>query len=108
MSSKCNLDLYLGSADFVPLCTFPMQICPPINLPMRIEFSIMSDAFGGSYIKDFPGGSEGKASVYNARDLGSIPGLGRFPEKGNDNPLQYTCLENPMDWSLAGTITRAQ
>ena len=46
---------------------------------------------------DFPGGSDGKASVYNVRDLGSIPGLGRFPGEGNGNPLQYSCLENPMD-----------
>ena len=46
---------------------------------------------------DFPGGSEGKATVYNVRDLGLIPGLGRFPGEGNGNPLQYSCLENPMD-----------
>ena len=46
---------------------------------------------------DFPGGSDGKASAYNAGDLGSIPGLGRFPGEGNGNPLQYSCLENPMD-----------
>ena len=46
---------------------------------------------------DFPGGSDGKASVYNVRDLGLIPGLGRFPGEGNGNPLQYSCLENPMD-----------
>ena len=46
--------------------------------------------------KDFPGGSDGKASVYSAGDLGSIPGLGRFPG-GDGNPLQYSCLENPMD-----------
>ena len=41
--------------------------------------------------------SVGKASVYNAEDLGSIPGSGRSPEEGNGNPLQYCCLENPMD-----------
>ena len=46
---------------------------------------------------DFPGGSDGKASAYNAGDLGSIPGLGRFPGEGNGDPLQYSCLENPMD-----------
>ena len=46
---------------------------------------------------DFPGGSDGKASVYNAGDLGSIPGLGRSPGEGNGNLLQYYCLENPMD-----------
>ena len=45
----------------------------------------------------FPGGSDGKASVYNVGDLGSIPGSGRSPGEGNDNPLQYYCLENPMD-----------
>ena len=50
---------------------------------------------GGS--KDFPGGSEGKASVYNAGDPGPIPGLERSPGEGNGNPLQYYCLENPMD-----------
>ena len=46
---------------------------------------------------DFPGGSDSKASVYSVRDLGSIPGSGRFPGEGNGNPLQYSCLENPMD-----------
>ena len=42
-------------------------------------------------------GSDDKASVYNVGDLGSIPGSGRFPGEGNGNPLQYSCLENPMD-----------
>ena len=45
----------------------------------------------------FPGGSDGKASVYSAVDPGSIPGLGRSPGEGNGNPLQDYCLENPMD-----------
>ena len=45
----------------------------------------------------FPGGSDGKASVYNAGDPGLIPGSGRSPGEGNGNPLQYSCLENPMD-----------
>ena len=44
-------------------------------------------------LMDFPGGSDSKVSVYNAGDLGSIPGLGRFPGEGNGNPLQYSCLE---------------
>ena len=46
---------------------------------------------------DFPGGSEGKGSAYSAGDLGSIPGSGRSSGEGNGNPLQYSCLENPMD-----------
>ena len=53
---------------------------------------------------DFSGGSDGKASVYNVGDLGLSPGLGRSPGEGNGNPLQYYCLENPMDrgaWQAA-------
>ena len=46
----------------------------------------------------FPGGSDGKVSVYDAGDPGSIPGSGRSPGEGNGSPLQYYCLENPMDW----------
>ena len=46
---------------------------------------------------DFPGGSDGKACVYNAGDLGSNPGLGRSPGEGNGYLLQYFCLENFMD-----------
>ena len=45
----------------------------------------------------YTGGSEDKASACNAADPGSIPGLGRSPAEGNGNPLQYSCLENPMD-----------
>ena len=51
----------------------------------------------GTRLCDFPGGSDGKESACNTGDLCSIPGLGRSPEGGNGNPLQYSCLENPMD-----------
>ena len=50
-----------------------------------------------STIPDFPGGSDSKVSAYNARDPGSVPQLGRSPGEGSGNPLQYSCLENPMD-----------
>ena len=53
--------------------------------------------------RDFPGGSDGRESACNVGDLGSIPGSGRFPGGGHGNPLQYSCLENPMDQrSLVG------
>ena len=42
-------------------------------------------------------GSDGKVSAYGALDQGSIPGSGRSPGEGNGTPLQYSCLENPMD-----------
>ena len=48
-------------------------------------------------LSSFPGGSDGKASAYNLGDPGSIPGLGKSPGEGHGNPLQYSCLENPMD-----------
>ena len=47
--------------------------------------------------QNFPGGLAGKASACNVGDPGSIPGSGRSPGEGNGNPLQYFCLENPMD-----------
>ena len=60
----------------------------------------------------FPGGSDSKESACNAGDLGLIPGLGRSPEEGNDNPLQYSCLENPMDrgawWATVGGVAKSQ
>ena len=59
------------------------QIHTPMDTPM--------DTLG------FPVGSEVKASASNAGDPGLIPGSRRSPGEGNDNPLQYSCLENPMD-----------
>ena len=55
---------------------------------------------------DFAGGSDGKESACNAGNPGSVPGLERFPGKGNGNPLQYSCLENSMHrggWKAAIT-----
>ena len=54
--------------------------------------------------KGFPGGLEGKAFACNAGDPGSIPESGISPGEGNGNPLQYSCLKNPMDraaWEVA-------
>ena len=51
----------------------------------------------GVFSIGFPCGSDGKASAYNVGELGSIPGLGSSPGEGNGNPLQYSCLENPID-----------
>ena len=51
---------------------------------------------------DFHGGSNSRESARNAGDVGSIPGLGRSPGEGNGNPLQFPCLENPMDRAAMG------
>ena len=59
-----------------------------------------------------PGGSDGKESACNAEDPGSIPGSERSPGQGNGNPLQYSCLENPMDrgawWTAVYGIAKSQ
>ena len=51
------------------------------------------------------------ANVGDARDAGLIPGLGRSPGEGNDNPLQYSCQENPMDggpwWATVGAFAKS-
>ena len=49
------------------------------------------------HIRSFPAGPDSKQSACNVQDPGSIPGLGRSSGEGNGNPLQYSCLENPMD-----------
>ena len=56
--------------------------------------------------------SHGKETACNAEDLGSIPGSGRSPGGGNGNPLQYSCLENPIDrrawWATVHGVTKNQ
>ena len=59
----------------------------------------------------FPGGLDGKEPAHNVGDLSLIPGLERSPGEENDNPLQYSCLENPMDredwWSTVHRIAKS-
>ena len=60
---------------------------------------------------DFPGTSDGKESACSTVDPGSIPGSGRSPGGGNGNPLQCSCLENPMDggawWATVHGVTKS-
>ena len=62
--------------------------------------------------KGFPSGSEVKASACNEGDLGSVPGTGRSSGEGNGNPLQYSCLENPMDrgawWATVHGVAKSR
>ena len=78
----------------------------PDELLGKIIYVCMSVYMG------FPGGSEVKASASNVGDLGSIPGLGRSPGEGNGNPLQYSCLKNPMDkgawWATVHGVAKTQ
>ena len=95
--SLCNLaqHLLLFLLSCLPLPSHVLSLTSHF-LPFVMEF-LSFYAFSGSYRMDFPGGSDGKVSAYSAGDPGSVPGSGRSPGEGNDNPLQYSCLENPMD-----------
>ena len=59
-----------------------------------------------------PSRSDGKVSACNAGDLCSLPGSGRCPREGHGNPLQYSCLENPIDrgawWATVPGVTRVR
>ena len=85
------------------LQSFPASRSFPNELVLHIRWS--------NYW-NFPGGSDGKASAYNAGDLGSIPGSGRSPGEGNGNPLQESCLEDPMDggawWAIVHGVAKSR
>ena len=80
-----NLESMLKSRDI----TLPTKVC-------QVKAMVFPVVMYG-----FPGGSDGKASVYSAGDPGSIPGLGRSPGEGNGNPLQDYCLDRGA-WSATG------
>ena len=69
-----------------------MLLDRPLEDKIHQELTVISRERRG-----FPDGSDGKESACNVGDPGSIPGSGRSPEEGNDNPLQYSYLENPMN-----------
>ena len=78
---------------------------------MSVQFSFQVKGKLWLY-EDFPGGSDNKESAYNVGDLGLIPRLGRSPGEGNDNPLQYSCLGNPIGrgaWrTIVHRVTKSQ
>ena len=70
--------------------------CSYINIKVYFESRSINREEKGYFLRGFPGESDGKESVCNAGDPGSIPGSGRSPGEGHGNPLQYSCLENSM------------
>ena len=90
----------------------------PTWLPCPWDFPVKNSGVGCHFThthththQGFPGGSEVKASARNAGDLGSIPGSGRSPGEENGNPLQHSCLENPMDggawWAIVHGVAKS-
>ena len=93
---KLPFALCLLLLTILQLCHLPPPVPPPVSNSSCL-FTPCQPLYAAI-------GSDGKASVYNAGDLGLIPGSGRSAGEGNGNPLQYYYLENPMERSLVGTI----
>ena len=101
---QCNL-LNITHEVFFPKNIYLNIIKPLYSVPLRegrgVGKAVVGETNQRHYkkkkIRDFSGGSDGKVSAYNVGDLGLIPGLGRSSGEGNGNPLQYSCLGNPMD-----------
>ena len=87
------------------------MLCTP-SLVLETMTFILSSNLYVVMAQGFPGGSEVKASACNEGDLGSIPGSGRFPGEANGNPLQYSCLENPMGrgvwWAIVHGVAKSR
>ena len=104
---RYNISAFLTGSQVMPR----LMVCGP-----HVEYlqcrSALLQFVGASASLDFPGASDSKDSACNARDLGSIPGLGRSPGERNGNPLQYSCLENPMGreacWVMVHSVTNSQ
>ena len=92
-------------------CTYAMPPHHLLAIPL-LGIKQTEIYFCISQWEGFPGGSEVKASASNTGDLGSIPGSGRSPGEGNGNPLQYSCLENPMDggawWATVHGVAKSR
>ena len=85
---------------------------PFFYLTQKEEALATSEIYGSlMWLQGFPGGSVVKNPPANAGDTDSIPGAGRSPGEGNGNPLQYSCLENPMDrgawWATVHGVTES-
>ena len=77
--------------------TFSLYEFDYSRCPYKWNNTILAPLCLAYFTCGFPGGSDSKESACNAGDPGSIPGLGRIPGEVNDNPVQYSCLENSMD-----------
>ena len=73
-------------------------------------YSLQDELDASHYSTGLPRWLSSKESTSNAEDMGSVPGLGRFPGKGNGNPLQYSYLGNPMNravwWATVHAVVK--
>ena len=97
---RCGFDSWVGKIpsrrEWLPIQYYSLE--NSMNRGAWRASSLGHKEYGTTgYILGFPDGSEVKASAWNAGDLGLIPGSRRSPGERNGNPLQYSCLENPME-----------
>ena len=78
--------------------------CVDVEIIILREISQSQTSDDATYMWAFPCGSAGKESACNSGDLGSIPGLGTSPVEGKGYPLQYSGLENSMDYTVRGIL----
>ena len=116
-SNSLIVSLYnLNSENKIPSVCHFFEMCGAFKwqnaFDLRCKLQILFFHVLTCMCRGIPGGSEVKASACNAGDLASIPGLGRSPGEGNGNPLQYSCLENPMDggawWATVHGVAKSQ
>ena len=88
---------YVGPSDVADNCGWSSRLSGPLVWFVARPYLIWK-----VFLLGFPGGSAGKESACNVGDLGSVPGLGRSPGEGNNYPLQYSGLENSVDWIVRG------
>ena len=98
-----NILIYLCTArNYQSIPTYAVH-----NLALAVYLEV-----GIQQHRGFPGGTNGKESACSVGDAGLIPGLGRSPGEGNSNPLQYSCLENPVDrgvwWVTVHGVIKSQ
>ena len=85
-----------GGNEYTHYCSYSDDLTCTKNKNVHFSY-VKFNLYQVNLNEGFPGSSEVKASACNEGDLGSIPGSGRSPGEGNGNPLQYSCLENPME-----------
>ena len=83
-----------------------------VSCPAQKNPNKTLESYASEFIEGHPWWPDGKESSCNAEDLGSIPGLGRYPGEGCGNPLQYSCLENSMDrgarWAIVHGVAKSR
>ena len=99
---SCFLSSFLSTLKETVLTVPPYVKWRPCDLDSHRHnyhppFRVKDSQYNLAVFIGCPGGSDHKESACNAGDLGSVPGLRRSPGEGNDNPLQYSCLANPMN-----------